>query len=179
MNRHPDVRILASRSIHAGATFEVLVESLRLPSGLELSTLVVDQPRGAVAIAARGADGQILLVRQYRHAVGDWLLEIPAGRLNPGESALAGAQRELEEETGHRARSWTSLGSFVLAPALCTERITLFLAEDLELVREERRLPDADEELQVLRAHPRELLAGQCLDAKTMLAAARLCLTGR
>jgi ADP-ribose pyrophosphatase len=179
MNRHPDVRILASRSIHSSPAFEVLLESLRLPSGLELSTLVVDQPRGAVAIAARCADGQILLVRQYRHAVGDWLLEIPAGRLNPGESALEAAQRELEEETGHRARSWTGLGTFVLAPALCTERIALFLAEDLELVQDQRRLPDADEELQVSRAHPRELLAGGHLDAKTVLAAARLCLTGR
>ena len=179
MNRHPDVQILASRSIHASSAFEVLLESLRLPSGLELSTLVVDQPCGAVAVAARFGNGEILLVRQYRHAVGDWLLEIPAGRLNPGESSLEAARRELEEETGHRARSWTSLGSFVLAPALCTERMTLFLAEDLELVQGERRLPDADEELEVLRAHPRELLSGGHLDAKTILAAARLCSTER
>jgi ADP-ribose pyrophosphatase len=171
MNRHPDVRVLTSRSIHAGPAYEVLLESLRLPSGLELSALVVDQPRDAVAIAARFEDGQLLLVRQYRHAVGDWLLEIPAGRLDPGESALEAARRELEEETGYRARSWRPLGSFVLAPGLCTERMTLFLAEGLEPAGDGRRTPDADEELEVLREHPRHLLERTLSDAKTLLAA--------
>jgi ADP-ribose pyrophosphatase len=170
MNRHPDVRVLSSRSIHSGPAYEVLLESLRLPSGRELSALVVDQPHGAVAIAARFEDGRLLLVRQYRHAVGDWLLEIPAGRLDPGESALDAARRELEEETGYRARTWRALCSFVLAPALCSERMTLFLAEGLELATGERRAPDADEELEVLREHPRRLLE-ESRDAKTLLAA--------
>jgi len=176
MNRHPDVELLTSRSIHQGAAFEVLLESLRLPSGLELRALVVDQPHDAVAVAARFPNGDMLLVRQYRHAVGDWLLEIPAGRLDPGESPLEAARRELEEETGYRARSWKDLGRFVLAPALCTERITLFLAEDLEAAGTDRRSPDADEELDVLRKHPRDLLRDVLLDAKTQLAAARLAL---
>ena len=176
MNRHPDVELLTSRSIHRGAAFEVLLESLRLPSGLELRALVVDQPHDAVAVAARFENGEMLIVRQYRHAVGDWLLEIPAGRLDPGESPLEAARRELEEETGYRARSWRDLGRFVLAPALCTERMTLFLAEDLEPAGPDRRSPDADEELAVLRTHPRELLRSGLLDAKTQLAAAHLAL---
>jgi hypothetical protein len=67
----------------------------------------------------------------------------------------------------------------MLAPALCTERVTLFLAEGLELARENRRLPDADEELETSRKQPHELLSGPHLDAKTVLAAACLCLLGK
>ncbi len=132
MNRHREIELVQSRTIHSGRAFEVLQETVRLPSGKQLGALVVDQPMGAVAVAARFANGELLLVRQYRHAVGDWLLEIPAGRLDPGETPLEAARRELEEETGYRARRWTQLVELVLAPALCTERMTLFLADQLD-----------------------------------------------
>ena len=172
MNRHPDVDLLKSRQVHLGRAFEVVQETVRLPSGQELEALVVDQPHGAVAIAARFSDGQLLLVRQYRHAVGDWLLEIPAGRIDPGESPLEAARRELEEETGYRAETWSELGRFVLAPALCSERMVLFLAENLSPAGRERLQPDADEEFEVLRSPPGALRGAS--DAKTFLAAALL-----
>ena len=174
MNRHREIELVQSRTIHSGRAFEVLQETVRLPSGKQLGALVVDQPMGAVAVAARFANGELLRVRQDRHAVGDWLRELPAGRLDPGETPLEAARRELEEETGYRARRWTQLVELVLAPALCTERMTLFLADQLDPAGPERLQPDADEEFEVVRAAPGSL-PGRTLDAKTLLAAS-LCL---
>lgn len=76
-------------------------------------------------------NGDVLLVRQYRHAVRSDLWEIPAGKLEPGEDALACAQRELREETGHTAETWTQLASFFTTPGFSDERITVFLASGL------------------------------------------------
>ena len=178
MERHPEVELISSARLHRGRAFEVFQESFRLPSGRRLEALVVDQPHGAVAVAARLGGGELLLVRQYRHALGDWLVELPAGRIDPGESPLEAARRELEEEAGHRAARWTELGTLALAPALCSERMTLFLAEQLEPAGEDRLQPDADEELELVRARPAELLAGGTIDAKTLLAAAWLTALG-
>ena len=80
MNRHREIELVQSRTIHSGRAFEVLQETVRLPSGKQLGALVVDQPMGAVVVAARFANGELLLVRQYRHAVGD------SWRSQPGDS---------------------------------------------------------------------------------------------
>lgn len=171
MNRNREVELLSSRTVHTGRVYDVLEESVRLPSGRELRALVVDQPLGAVAVAARCASGELLLVRQYRHAIGDWLLELPAGRVDAGEDPLAAARRELEEEAGYRARRWSELTRVHLAPALCSEPLTLFLAEELEPAGPDRLQPDAGEEFELVRAHPRALIEGLSTDAKTQLAA--------
>jgi ADP-ribose pyrophosphatase len=105
------------------------------------------------------------------------LVEVPAGRLEPGEAPLAAARRELEEETGHRAREWRTLASFFPAPGFCSERITLFLATGLESV-ESARPRDPDEEIELLRLFPREIAQGPHPDAKTRLAALTLLLEG-
>jgi ADP-ribose pyrophosphatase len=102
MQRHPLVEVLRSDTLLRGRIFDVVDESIRLPSGLRQDVLVVDHP-GAVCVAPLLPSGELLLVRQYRHAAGDWLVELPAGRLEPEESRRAAAERELEEETGHRA----------------------------------------------------------------------------
>ncbi len=172
MERHPDTRLISSQTLHAGRIFRVMRERVRLPSGLVQDLELVEHP-GAVAIAALDASGNLLLVRQYRHATGSWLLEIPAGRLEPGEEPFQAARRELEEETGHRAAQWSELGRFFPAPGFCSELMTLFLAADLEPVVSGRRPKDVDEELELERLPPAAVLAS-ARDAKTLLAAALL-----
>jgi len=170
MRRHPAVETLSSELLLHGPIFDVREESARLPSGLKQELLVVDHP-GAVCIAPVLPGGELLLVRQYRHAVGDWLVEIPAGRLEEGEDPLAAARRELEEETGHRATRWRELLVFHPAPGFSSEHLVLFEARGLEPIPGGGRACDADEELELVRARPAEILAGMTTDAKTLLAA--------
>lgn len=165
----PPAVVLTSERIHAGRVFEVVRERVRLPSGLEQELEFV-RHGGAVAIAARRDDGRLVLVRQYRHATGETLLEVPAGRLEAGEEPLAAARRELEEETGFTAARWRELARFYAAPGFCSERLVLFLAEGLQPCGPDRRAADPDEELEVVALHPAEVL-GQARDAKTLLAA--------
>jgi ADP-ribose pyrophosphatase len=161
--------VLSSELLHAGRIFEVLRERVRLASGLEQELEFV-RHGGAVAIAARQGDGRLVLVRQYRHATGESLIEVPAGRLEPGEDAEQAARRELEEETGLRAAHWRELARFYAAPGFCSELMVLFLAEGLEACGPERRSADPDEELDVLALSPAQVLA-QARDAKSLLAA--------
>jgi ADP-ribose pyrophosphatase len=167
---------LERRLLVSTRVFQVAEHHLRLPSGLEQRLALVEHP-GAVAIAARFPDGRLALVRQYRHAARDWLLEVPAGRLEPGEAPLIAAQRELAEETGLTAKTWRPLKSFFAAPGFCSEILHLFLATDLTALPADRRpAADHDEELSLELRHPSELLAGGCQDAKSLLAAALLLL---
>ena len=106
--RHPDTRTLERGRPHRGRVFDVAEVSVTLPSGLEQHVDLVLHS-GAAAIAAVRDDGRLLCVRQFRAAAGDWVLEIPAGRLEPGEAPLFAAERELEEETGYRAAVWSPL----------------------------------------------------------------------
>jgi ADP-ribose pyrophosphatase len=166
----PGVRELSTAKIHRGRVFDVAQAAVRLPSGLEQRFDVVLHG-GAAAIAAVDDDGRLLCVRQYRVPAGDWLLEIPAGRLEPGEDPLDAARRELEEETGHRAAHWSLLRRFFPAVGFCTEVMHLFLATGLTAAREGKLASDADEELEVVRATVDELLVAEPADAKTLVAA--------
>jgi ADP-ribose pyrophosphatase len=159
------------RRLLSGRIFDVVAARLTLPSGIEQELWVVEHP-GAVAIAAVTEAGELLLVRQYRHAARTVTLEIPAGRLEPGESPLAAARRELAEETGRSARSWRSLSTFLPAPGFCSERIHLFEARELEPCASE---PDADEDLEVVSLAPERVLE-ETGDGKSLLAAALLLL---
>lgn len=151
--------------------FDVVRSRLTLPSGREQDLMLVEHP-GAAAIAAVTPAGEMLLVRQYRHAARDHLLEIPAGRLEPGEDPLTTAKRELAEETGHGARTWRTLATFFPAPGFSSERISVFEARDLESVPAH---PDPDEELELVLLAPEQVLA-VARDGKTLLAAALLLL---
>lgn len=178
MERHSKVERLTSRTLLSGGIFQVLSEKIRLPSGLEQDLLLVAHP-GAVAVAPVLPDGDLLLVRQYRHAAEDWLIEIPAGRMESTEDPLEAARRELEEETGHRAARWRELARFFPAPGFCSEHMVLFAADDLEAVAECVLQPDADEELELVRLSPLEVLrGGEVRDGKTLLAAALLLTMG-
>jgi len=178
MNRNPKVEVRSSERVFEGSIYDVVVEGVRLPSGLEQELAVVDH-KGAVAVAPLTEDGRLLLVRQYRHACGDWLVEVPAGRLEEGEDTLSAAKRELEEETGFRAAKWELLRAFFPAPGFCSELITLYLATDLTPVPGGGLECDSDEEFDYLRMTPDEVLSSDCCDAKTLLAASLLQLRAR
>ncbi|MGH9198513.1 MAG: NUDIX domain-containing protein, partial [Acidimicrobiia bacterium] len=138
-------RTISSESIFRGRIFEVLVEEVELPSGDRAYREFVKHP-GAVAVVALQEETEektVLLVEQMRHPVGEKLLEIPAGKLDkPGEEPQACAARELEEETGFRATSLTLIASYYSTPGFTNERMTIFLAEQLERVGDP---PEADE----------------------------------
>ncbi|NMC20456.1 MAG: NUDIX hydrolase, partial [Thermogutta sp.] len=138
------------------------------PEGL---SRYVIRHHGAVGILPVLADGRIVMIRNYRAAVDEWLLEIPAGTMAPGESPDRTAHRELEEETGYTAGRMLKLAEFFPSPGISDERMTLYLAGDL--VPGQAR-PEADEEIEVAVLTQAEALAalaaGTVRDAKTMIA---------
>jgi ADP-ribose pyrophosphatase len=174
MSESPAPRVLTRETHYTGLLVDVVHTAVELPSGTRQQLEIVEHS-GAVAIAALDDDGRLVCVEQYRHAALGSLVEVPAGRLEPGEEPLEAARRELEEETGLRARHFEQLCGFFPAPGFCTEHITVFLATGLYPAGEDRLAPDADEELGVVRLTPRELIDLPCRDAKSLIAAS-LCL---
>ena len=161
---------IASTHVHSGRIIQVSTERLLYNNGREYDLDFVRHP-GAAAVVAVDSAGRVCLVRQYRHGVEDFLWEIPAGKLDPGEAPQACAVRELAEETGVQARRWTSLGQYLPAPGIFTEVIHLYLARDLTVGAPS---PDADEELEIqwlpIEAAAGMLLRGEWSDGKTALA---------
>ncbi len=121
---------VASRLVFRGRVVAVRVDDVRLGSGRIVVREVVEHP-GAAAIVPVTGDGHVLMVRQYRKAVEAFLLEIPAGTLEPGEAPEQCAQRELAEEVGMRAGRLRPLATYFPSPGVLTEAITVYLAEDL------------------------------------------------
>ena len=124
---------------------------------------------GAAAIVALDESGQIAMLHQYRHAVGGYLWEIPAGCRNAGETPLQCANRELAEEAGLSARRWDHLGTIVTIPSFCDERIDLYLARDLGAAT---GTPDLDEVIRVQKMPFADAMKmvrnGEIIDAKTI-----------
>ncbi|HLF55232.1 MAG TPA: NUDIX hydrolase [Thermoanaerobaculia bacterium] len=123
--------MVAREQIYDGRVVKLRVEEIELPNGRR-SRLELVRHGGAAAIVPVDAEGRVLLVRQYRHATGgEWLLEVPAGKLEPGEEPIAAAARECEEETGFRPGRLDPLGFIWTTPGFTDERIHLFLAREL------------------------------------------------
>jgi ADP-ribose pyrophosphatase len=150
-----------SKTVFEGRVFDVVVEHW---DGRERQ--IVDH-RGSTAIVAVDRDGYVTLVRQLREPTRMRLLELPAGTLETGEEPLANARRELAEEVGLRGGRWQELAAFYTSPGFCTERMHVFLAEDVE--RGEAS-PQEDEELEVVRWRADEIEGrlGELKDAKTI-----------
>lgn len=131
-----DSQILNSTQVHAGRVLELAIERVALPDGSEIELEIVHHPGGAATVALDEQD-RVCLLRQYRHASGGWLWELPAGRLDPGESGRSTAQRELAEEAGLEAAEWIDLGPLHSSPGVCTEVIHLWLARGLSTTEQE------------------------------------------
>jgi len=152
-----------------GRVVSLTVDEVTLPNGHRASLEIVHHPGGAAAVAIDG-EGRVCLLRQYRHAVGEWIWELPAGKLEPGEPPLNTAQRELVEEAGTLAAHWESLGRCVPSPGVLNEIVHLYLATGLTPARA------ALESAEVLEVHWMPLgeayewvLNGTIADAKTCL----------
>jgi ADP-ribose pyrophosphatase len=154
----------------ANFRIEVSREHVTLPNGHEITLDIVHHP-GAAAVVPFTADGEVALIRQYRHAAGGTILEVPAGKLDGGEPPEQCAARELAEEAGFRAARWVRLGSIFTTPGFTDEVIHLFAAFDLTHVSSR---PEDDEVIEVIRvplAHALELVwRGELRDAKSALA---------
>jgi ADP-ribose pyrophosphatase len=161
---------IASESVFDGVLLSVRRDRIRLPDGREGVREWIDHP-GAVLVVPQLEDGGVVFIRQFRYPVGRVLLELPAGRIDPGEDPEACARRELREETGYEARRWERLGAVETCVGYSNERIEMFLARDLVAVGAR---PDAEEFLEnvVLSVEKASAFArdGRITDAKTITA---------
>ncbi len=162
---------MSTRRGYDGAWVHVRIDRVRLPSGRVTTRETVEHP-GAVAIIGVTTDGLVLLLRQSHHTIGQTLLGLPAGTLEPGESPEACARRELAEETGYRAGALSQLASYFTSPGYTDERLTIFRAVDCEPAG---GAIDPDELIR-LAPTPLEVLPGlvdpgpnQLADAKTLI----------
>ncbi len=162
--------VLASERVYEGRILNLRVDQIRTSFGVEAIREIVENG-GAVAVAPIDAQGQVVLVKQYRHAVRAIVMEIPAGKLDGNEDPLDGAQRELREETGFRAGRFQYLGRIQPAPAWSTEVIDLYLATDLISGPTAR---DADEAIELVYLPLPDVIAliesGTITDGKTVAA---------
>ncbi|MBQ8683124.1 MAG: NUDIX hydrolase [Clostridia bacterium] len=161
---------LSQSTAFQGRLLRLRVDEARLPDGTTANREVVMHP-GGVGIIALTEEDEVLLVKQFRYPYGEIVTEIPAGKREPGEDPLVTGKRELAEETGFRADTFTPLGTLYPTPGYCDEVIYLYLATGLHPTEAH---PDADEFLQVermpLEALVKLALDGQLPDAKTQIA---------
>ena len=162
------IKTLSTRTVYNGRIFDIRIDEIR-EGELEYSREIVVH-KGSAVIVPVFDDGTVALVRQYRHAAGEYLLEIPAGTLNEGEDPMIGAVRELEEEIGVRAAHVRKLTEFYVSPGFLTEKMHVYLATGLTEVGQKL---EADENLTIERYSFAELDAmirdGRVVDAKTMV----------
>jgi ADP-ribose pyrophosphatase len=159
---------LSSTKVHDGKLLKFNIDEVSLPNGNTSEREIVLHPGGVVIIPVTN-DGKLVLVEQYRYAVGQLLLEFPAGRLNPGEDPLEAALRELIEETGFRAGNIKLLTHIFTAPGFCNEKLYIYLATNLTAGEQ---APDEDEFVKPILLSKEELAAkiknGEVNDAKTL-----------
>ena len=157
------------KPIYRGKVIDLYLEEIVLPNRHTM-TLEIIRHSGAAAVVPLLPDGKVVLIRQYRHAAGGFIYEIPAGRLHPGEDPEACARRELEEEAGYRAGRLERLVSIYTTPGFTDERIHIFLATDLQ--KGTQRL-EADEVLESvtfpLEETVRMIREGKIVDGKTVV----------
>ena len=163
------MKTLDSKEVYSGKVLSVRVDRVELPSGRRSQREVVRFP-DSVSIIPVTDDGEVLLVKQHRYPVGRDLLEIPAGKVEPGEPPEITARRELLEETGFEAHDWRLLAEFYLAPGYSTEFMSLYVARGLKRTG---ATPDTDEITEPVIMRPEEvrrwLREGRFRDAKTIL----------
>lgn len=160
---------LSARNIYTGKVITLNIDTVRLPNGETVELETIRHP-GAAAVVPVKDDGTVVLIRQFRHAAGGFIYEIPAGKLHPGEDPVHCASRELEEEVGYRASAFELLSSIFTAPGFADEVIHVYKATGLTKGRQQL---DRDEVLDVIEMPLAEAVAkiedGTVRDAKTIV----------
>lgn len=163
------MKLLSSKELLKTSIFTVTEDLAKDPEGFEIKRAIV-QHKGSAVMMAVDSRNRVLLVKQYRLPARSYLWELPAGRMDDGETPLRAAKRELQEETGFRAKRWTKLVSYWASPGFLAEKMNLFLAEDL---KEGEQQPMEDERIEMRWFTPREIEAlidaGKMEDGKTLI----------
>jgi len=167
-------RLISSKLAYKGKVFSVFSDKVEEPGG-KLNVREVIRHNGSVVVLAVDEskdpnDPEIIFERQYRHAAGQVLIELPAGRVEPQEATLAAAKRELIEETGYRAKRWSLLTKYFASPGFLGEWMQIYLARD---IREGAATPEPDENIEVFRLPLSEAMdliaANKIHDGKTLI----------
>lgn len=166
-------KTLDSECVYNGKIMTVYRDSVKISDGHKSFREVVHHS-GGVVILALTDDDNILTVKQFRYPLKDTILELPAGKLEKAENPDFAAKRELEEETGYRAKTWKSLGYIFTSPGYSDEKLYLYFAKDLEFVGEH---PDEGEILKTFEVSRKEFVkkihSGEISDAKSVCAVMR------
>lgn len=172
MNKKFEEVTISSETIYEGRIIDVKKDQVRLPNGKNGTRELVKHP-GAVGIIPITADGRLIVVEQYRKPLERSIVEIPAGKLEPGEKPAVTAVRELEEETGYGAQDFTYLQTIATSPGFADEVIHLYIAKDLYKI-EQPASPDEDEFVELMEISLEEaeemMQDGRIYDAKTVIA---------
>ena len=161
------MKIISSKELLRTPIFHVTLDRAIEPGGFEIQRAIV-QHGGSAVVMPVDEQRRVLLVRQYRLPARRFLWELPAGRIDPGEGALEAARRELTEETGLRARKWTKLAEFYASPGFVAEKMTIYLARELQ-AGQATPMEDERIEMRWFTEHEMDRLiqTGKILDAKT------------
>jgi ADP-ribose pyrophosphatase len=164
-------RIISSKVVYRGPVFWITTDQVQEPGGVKVRRDLIHHSGSVVVLAVDDSRSvpRVLLERQYRHAAGDYLWELPAGRIDPGENELKAAQRELIEETGYRASRWRRILKFYASPGFMAETMAVYLATGLQIGIAE---PEEDEIIRKrmfpLPAALNMVMKGTIRDAKTI-----------
>ena len=167
-------RVLSSKTVYKGKIFSVTSDEVEEPGGVTARRDVVRHNGSVVVLAVDASsdpdDPNVLLIRQYRHAADKFLLELPAGRIEPGEKLIPAGKRELLEETGYRAKRWSRHVEYFASPGFLAEGMNILLAEDLT---HGDASPEEDERIEVyptpLSEAVKLALTGKLHDGKTLI----------
>jgi ADP-ribose pyrophosphatase len=167
-------KTISSKTVFEGKVFWVTRDKVKEPGGVKATRDVIRHTGSVVILAVdtetNPNDPGILLIRQYRHAAGKLLLELPAGRIEKGEKLIPAGKRELIEETGYRAKKWSVHAKYYASPGFLTETMTILLAEGLKLGE---ATPEEDEKIELHMTPLSEVMrlihAGKIEDGKTLI----------
>ena len=167
----PPLKVLSSKTVFKGRVFEVTRDRVQEPNGVTAIREVIRHSGSVVVLAVdhSGTEPRVLLERQYRYAAQDYMLELPAGRIDPGEEPLAAGNRELLEETGYTAKRWKRALFFYPSPGFLEETMSIFLAQGLKPGNAQ---PEDDERIEYqlvpLSQAVKLILSGKIRDGKTI-----------
>ena len=171
-SKRKNVRVLSSRIVFRGPVFQVTHDEVVEPSGIRAKRDIVRHPGSVVVLALdeSGREPRVLLERQYRYAANSSLWELPAGRIDQGESELAAAKRELLEETGYTATRWQRIVRYYASPGFVDETMAIYLARNLGRGKAQ---PEDDEAIRTrlvpLSSAVHMIMSGTIRDGKTLI----------